>query len=178
MRISKCERLVFLAVAIFAGLIGGLVSNLIFQSAIASKTTNFEQISTKQITTRSLFIVDKKGKLVANFGAGRTDDEMTQLNLFDKEGKKRFSITIAGGGEKGGVELALNDNNENALLALNSGNDWAALFLNGKDEKPRVTLSALDGRHKSVILQIEGASKYLKGIFIRDENDKLLWSTP
>jgi len=131
-----------LYVAIFAGFIGGALSNQFFQAipAFASDLTRGRVLSVQK-----LLITDSNG--VARVGMGVTDDGRVTMAISDQKGQVRIGFGILNSGDP---SLDFYDNNNKARMVVGL-----------KDQAPFLVFDDAAGIHRVLLRETPGGSPHL-----------------
>jgi hypothetical protein len=173
-----CEKQYFLVLmlAVFAGVVGGLISTQISHRhlAFAEKTPQ----SNKIVEAEQIRLVDTTGRILAWLGEY---EEKVSLILYDKSMKKRISLStstkdagiqILGEDQKSGVGIASLANgpfmgfhsvNGKLLMTFQTAGDTVVMGLHDRNDKTRATF---------------GVNQMGAALSIYNETEKAIWVAP
>ena len=177
----KTRRNLLLVVSIiFAGLIGGALSNVLFMTG-----TSVAQVGKqpeKLVSAQEFRLVEASGKTRATLIAGAHGS--VSLDFYDVENKSRVAISLSSKGSpsiklSGGAAMELRDKNDKVrskILMLSDGSPSVRLY----DDKGNVR-AILGGINLETpgTARIGSLEKRDESSFVLvDKEGKILWSTP
>ena len=163
---DKRQYMLTVALAVVAGLVGGVVSSWLFMGApvVTQKTPQVAEV----VGAERFEVVDKDGKLRA---ALWLDNGEPNLVLADKTGKIRAKLSLA----DGKPALWLADKNGKPRAGLSLLNEEPTLVLADKTGKTRAVL----GYTEIEAIPTGGTEKRpVSSLVLSDKEGKVIWSAP
>jgi len=162
---NKKQYVLTVALAVVAGLLGGVVSSFLFMGTpVFAQKTEIPEV----IRAKSFEVVDKDGKRRAALGMVFGEPS---LALFDKNDKRRALLSLLDG-EPG---LYLYDKNEQPRAALGMDGGEPGLWLKDKNNKLRAAL----GRAELEVMKTgETRQRPAGSLVLFDKDGNVIWSAP